>query len=164
LWQFPLLFISLIGVSFAVSLTEGLGVGLLLPWLTGAHLDLSFLNNVPGLSEKLVAIDGLSVVDRLRIGALILILIMLTRSGLLYLSRLQALRLQIRVTSYLQTNLIQQCHEVAISFLQQQRMGELLERLIQHANQTSLLLKGVAEALVNLFTILTYGLLLAFIS
>jgi len=161
LLQYPSLSFSLIILSLCVSLTEGLGVGLLLPFLAGSEIDIDFL---PLLSSTIGVISGLSAVERVRLVAALLVLIVLIRSGFLYAARLQAIRLQIAVTRYLRSNLFKQLHTVAITFIHQQRIGGLLEMLLLHVTQAGRLVKGVNDSFVLLFTIITYGILMTFVS
>ena len=158
------LFFGLVIISLVVSLTEGLGVGLILPLLSGAEIDIDLLQDVP--FQKFASYSGsnISVVNRVRLVAALLILVILIRSGFLYIARLQSLRLQISMTRDLRLELMAQCHRVAITFFNQQRIGHLLEMLIQHTNQSGLLLKSVNDAFVHLFTIAIYGIVMMFIS
>ena len=162
--KYRTLFSGLVIISLFVSLTEGLGVGLMLPLLSGSELDFSLLQGLLPWELAGQSINNLSAISRVRFAAILLVLIILIRSGFLYAARLQSLRLQIGVTKDLRLKLMAQYHQVAIIFFSKQRLGHLLEMLIQHTNQSSILIKSVNDAFVNLFTIAIYGVLMMVIS
>ncbi len=162
--RYPMLLCGLVVVSLLPSLTEGVGVGAVISLLQDAHTGIGLLRRIPGLVSLGDAIAQMDLFHRARLAALALAGIVLVRGGFLYGSQLLSVQLQTRVERDLRQRVFRQLLTVGLSFIQSERMGRLFTILNDYPQQSGRLILGVADGIVNVFTVSVYCLLMLFVS
>ena len=150
--------------SLLASLTEGLSVGLVIPLLEQSQREGGLLSKVAVLGNFVQFFNALTLVQRMRLAAVVLILIVLIRGALLYAAQLVSVHLQLHVERHLGKRAFEQLHTVELKFIHRQRIGDLLTTLGPHLRQSGLLIQSVAAGMADLFTLAIYGVLMLFIS
>jgi ABC-type multidrug transport system fused ATPase/permease subunit len=124
------LFIRLVSIAMLLVLSEAVGLGVVLLFLgaagSGGTLDWSWL---PLPIAHIMT--GLSLASRVRLAALALILITISRGVLRYFQHTLGSRLRIAVVGDLQDQVFKQMHAVQLDYLQRERAG-VLSSLVGH--------------------------------
>jgi subfamily B ATP-binding cassette protein MsbA len=157
LWPHRFQLLSQVFVAILLVGMEGLGLGGVLVLLGAGAVSGKALAGVPWLSGFIGSIAAISVPSRIRLAALALAAITLTRSGLQYLQNLQGLRLRRAVERKLQMRLLRRLHEMPVSYLQKERAGALLTLVGQHSRQVGQLAFSISQAVANVVVLVAYA-------
>ncbi|MBX3014599.1 MAG: ABC transporter ATP-binding protein [Caldilineaceae bacterium] len=161
---YPFNLIALFVCSLGGTLTEGIGIGLILPLLDHSLVTMGFLADVPLLAATAQWVSQLSLVDRVRWAAVLLLVIMGLRGFLQVATQLLTLRLQLQVEQELERQVLHQLHAVQLSFIHAQKAGELVNLLSYHVRQSGRLIQSFTNGISALFTLIVYTLLALLIS
>lgn len=152
----PLLLVGLVVVSLLATFTEGLGIGLILPLLNDSPLQITALGKIPFLESSNLFIGEMDLMSRIRLAAIVLVLIVFMRSVFSYVSQVLAVYLQANTERRLQEQIFRQILAVQISFIHGERQGDLLETLMRHTRQLGSLILSLANGLIHCFTVIAY--------
>ena len=154
--QYPLKLTGLLVFSFLGTLSEGLGLALILPILEGAHFENDLLTSVPFLEDLLTTINNMTQTERVRLVAIFLVLILAVRS--LFSAGAQVLSsvLRIQTEGKLQRQVFKQVQAVQISYIHGEKQGNILEILARHTSQTGMLIHDVINVISALLAVLAY--------
>ncbi|MEM7533556.1 MAG: ABC transporter ATP-binding protein/permease [Chloroflexota bacterium] len=161
--RFPMLFMMLIITSFLSTLTEGIGLGVILP-LIEPTIAVEYLDRVPFLSGISTWLVEMTIIERVRLIAIVLVGITLVRSLGLIAVRYVTIRLQIGAESYLRQALFQQIHDVEMRFIHAQSMGGLIKALNQDVWFSIHLIREVIGMVGYFFTLAIYTVALLLLS
>ncbi len=161
---YPALISTFLITSLLSTLTEGLGLGFILPLLDQSLIASDFLRSIPLLGTISPLLAGFTLIERVRLAAIGLALLFLLRSLFSIATQLVGKRLQINVESEIEEQIFQQLHAVQLVFIHRQKMGELITLLTFHIRQCGYLIQSVTNGVGNLFTLLIYTLLACFVS
>jgi subfamily B ATP-binding cassette protein MsbA len=164
LLRHPLLFVGLGVASLFVVLSEGLGLGLVLPFLDPSVASVGFLANVPLLGTLGQLADSLSSVQKVRFAAIVLVATFFVRGVFLYTSNSLSIQLTTKIERGIQAQIFRQLHEVDLKFLQGERMGDFLAVLDHHTGQVGRLVLSMCGAITSSLTIIVYSILMMLIS
>jgi subfamily B ATP-binding cassette protein MsbA len=159
-----LLLVGLIITSMMASLFEGLGIGSVAFLLSSTPTESTFLEHIPGLHSLNPLIGRISMLGRVRLAAVLLILIFLIRGGFFYASRMLSVRLQTRVESTLRRQLFSQLLAVELRFIHNQQISDLFTLLNDYTDYTGRLFQLAAAGIVDLFTIIIYSTVMLLVS
>jgi subfamily B ATP-binding cassette protein MsbA len=154
--QYPLELTGLIVFSFLGTLSEGLGLALILPILEGAHFENDLLKSVPLLEDLLTIINNMTLTERVRLVAVFLVLILAVRSLFYAGAQILSSVLRIQTEGKLQRQIFKQVLAVQISYIHREKQGNILEILARHTNQTGFLIQEVINVISALFAVLAY--------
>ena len=154
--QYPLKLTGLLVFSFLGTLSEGLGLALILPILEGAHFENDLLTSAPLLEDLLAIINNMTLTERVRLVAIFLVLILAVRS--LFSAGAQVLSsvLRIQTEGKLQRQVFKQVQAVQISYIHGEKQGNILEILARHTSQTGMLIHDVINVISALLAVLAY--------
>ncbi|MFC2042982.1 ABC transporter ATP-binding protein [Chloroflexota bacterium] len=154
--QYPLNLTGLIVFSFLGTLSEGLGLALILPILEGAQFENDLLASVPLLENFLTIINNMTLTDRVRLVAVFLVLILAVRSLFTAGAQILSSVLRIQTEGKLQRQVFKQVQAVQISYIHGEKQGNILEVLARHTNQTGILIQEVINVVSALLAVLAY--------
>ena len=161
---YPWLTFMLLLASLCSTLSEGLGLGLILPLFDQTGVADSFLAKIPGLRTFNLSLADFSLSDRVRMAAVGLVIVILLRSLFSVVTDLLSARLQINIEHHLEKQVFQQLHEVQLAFINRQKMGDLLTHFTYHIWQIGVMLRNAINGVSNIFTLIGYALFAFFIS
>lgn len=161
---YPRLMITLLVASLCSTLSEGLGLGLILPLLDQSGITGSFLPTLPFLHTFDLSLADLTLIDRVRLAAVGLVAVILLRSLFSLATELLSARLYLTIEHDLEDQIFQQLHDVQLSFIHRQKMGDLLALFTTNIWQSTAMIKSVISGISNIFTLFGYALLAVFIS
>ena len=150
--------------SFCSTLSEGLGLGLILPLLDQTGITGSFLPTIPLLQGLDLSLTDFTLSDRVRLAAVGLVAVVFLRSLFSVAVNLLTARLQLNIERDLEQQIFQQLHDVQLAFIHRQKMGDLLTLFTHYIWQSALMLKSVITGVSNSFTLIGYALLAFLIS
>ncbi|MFC2054270.1 ABC transporter ATP-binding protein [Chloroflexota bacterium] len=154
--QYPLKLTGLIVFSFLGTLTEGLGLALILPILEGVHFENDLLASVPLLKDSLTIINNMTLTERVRLVAVFLVLILAVRSLFSAGAQILSSVLGIQTEGKLQRQVFLQVQSVQISYIHGEKQGNILEILSRHTSQTGVLIQEVINVIGALLAVLAY--------
>lgn len=161
---YPLLCNAFLLASLFSTLTEGLGLGLILPLLDHSLIGSDLLRTMPLLNHLQLGLADWTLIDRIRLAAVGLVAVTLLRSLLTAATQLLAARLQINVERDLEHQVVQQLHEVQLGFIHRCNLGELITLLTHNVWQSGRLMQSVLNGVSNIFTFIIYTALALLIS
>jgi ATP-binding cassette, subfamily B, multidrug efflux pump len=147
---------SQVTVAILLVILEALGLGVVLMLLGAGAMSGGSLPNIPWLAELMQSLAALSASARIRLAALLLILITGGRSGLQYLQSLQGLQLRRRVERDLQLELLGRLHQLTLSFIQREHAGGMLTVVGQYPRQVGQLIFSFSQVIVYLVVLAAY--------
>lgn len=150
--------------SLFSTLTEGLGLGLVLPLLNDSLIGSDLLRAIPLLEQLQDGLADWSLIDRVRLAAVGLVAIILLRSFLTVTTQLLSTRLQLNVERELEQQVVQQLHAVQLAFIHRHKLGELITLLTHHVWQSGRLVQSVLNGVSNIFTLIIYTALALLVS
>ncbi len=154
--QYPLKLTGLLVFSFLGTLSEGLGLALILPILEGAHFENDLLTSVPFLEDLLTTINNMTQTERVRLVAIFLVLILAVRSLFSAGAQILSSVLRIQTEGKLQRQVFKQVQAVQISYIHGEKQGNILEILARHTSQTGILIQDVINVISALLGVLAY--------
>lgn len=160
----PGLLAAVVLVSLIASLTEGLGLGLVLGLLPGGTLAepmRAALGPLAILPDDYASGDA---IGRIRVAAIILFLAMLVRGVFYYASRALITWMQVSVVHDLRSRVFHQMLSLEASHVHDQTGGSLFATLISHTDNAGLMMRDAAKSITDLFTIAVYVTVLLVIS
>lgn len=161
---YPLLGLRLLVASLLATLTEGLGIGLVLPLLDKSLAASDLLSAIPLLNTLSLWVVDFTLIERVRLAAVGLLVIMLLRSFFAAATQLFGTRLQLNVERDLESQVFRQLHEVHLAFVHRQKMGDLVSLLTHHVWQSGRMVQSVISGIGNIFTLIIYTALALLIS
>ena len=161
--QYPAALAALIVASFFSVLSEGLGLGLILPLLQPS-LATNFLDQMPMVATATEWLQTLSLIERVRIAAVLLIAVILIKNLLVVATRFAVLNLQRQIEFDLKSQTFRQLHEVELRYIYEQQMGGLLTTLDQYTSQSTWMMKSVIGAVADFFALIVYAILMLLVS
>jgi subfamily B ATP-binding cassette protein MsbA len=160
----PAILVGLNIASLLSVLSESLGLGLILPFLSTTVLDIALFDRIAFLVPLNDFVRGLTLSYKVYLAAAILVGIVCIRGVFAYLSRWFSMRLKTEIMREMQTQVFRQLHDVELGFIHRKRLGDLLVILNNYTYQSGGLVFTVCGAFANLFAILIYMVLMLFIS
>ncbi len=154
--QYPRLVAALLGTSLLGIFTEGLGLGLILPLLQPDLVN-HFFSQLPLLAPIEAGLQELTLVERVRLAACLLVAIMLVRNVLVVASRFVSLRLQEQIEYDLKMQTMRQIHAAELRYIYQQQAGGLLTTLTRHTWQATWLMNYATGAVADGFALFVYA-------
>ncbi len=165
LWNHRRLTILTVLTTAVSALLEGMGIGLLIPFLdnllnagtapmkTGlAWIDAYILAVDAPRNERLYRISGA------------LLAVMWVRVSVGYVSRVMSIRLQESILDHLRRDVIGQIQSVALSFFSSARTGHILNTLTTEIKRLRVLFNIAMEGLVQSFMLVSYGIAVIWLS
>lgn len=107
--QYPLILTGLTVFSFLGTLSEGLGLALILPILEGVHFENDLLTSVHLLEDLLTIISNMTLTERVRLVAVFLALILAVRSLFYAGAQILSSVLGIQTEGKLQRHVLNRC-------------------------------------------------------
>lgn len=164
LWREPFVISGLILTSLLTTLTEGIGLGLMLPFMQ----ETAFSVSLPNLSQFTTPIQTLvtplSLPARIQLFTVMLIIIFLVRGIFTYFSQFLAFLLRINIQHYLQLAAFKQLHQVQLGYIYNDKSGHFIEIMSQHTFQAGQLIQHVALIINRMFIVAIYTLFLVWLS
>lgn len=162
--HFPLLLAGLLLTSLLASLTEGAGAGAIIALLQSPGQSLTNLGNLSLPADLTQWIASLSLLERVRIGALALLAIVLVRGVFQYISQLISVWLQIRVDRLMRSEIYAQIIALEMRYIHKEKTGNLFALLNAYPRRVASLVQSVTSGVINIFTILIYAALMLLVS
>ena len=147
------------------ALLEGMGIGLLIPFLDNL-LNAGTAPMQTGLAwidAYILAVDAPRDERLYRISATLLA-VMWVRVGVGYASRVMSFRLQESILDQLRRDVIGQIQSVALSFFSSARTGLILNTLTTEIKRLRVLFNIAMEGLVQSFMLVSYGIAVVWLS
>ena len=115
---------------------EGVGVGALVSALD-AWGDGGVIERIPVLGDLLRGLDALSLIQRVRLIAVGLLVVIVTQSALQYARNVLAIRLSATVEGELKDAVVQQIYEVSPSYINEQNSAHIASLLISETTRAA---------------------------
>ncbi len=150
-----------LGLSFLVAVSEGLGVGLVIPLLQSSSSSANDqLVNLPLLDEFIRWIMSMSITERIRLVAVSLLGIAVIRGIFLYSNRLLSITLGLRVEKSLKKRVFKKIIQMELGSIHQEKIGNLFTVLDNFTRKCASITRHISSAFVNVFTIFIYSILM----
>jgi len=168
--NYPWLVAGIVLFSFLTTITEGLGIGLILPLLDTSLLlnntsnGSSFKNIVPFVQDLSNWLNELTLVNRVRLAALGLATVMLIRTIFTVISELLGTKLHLNIERDLEKRVFEQMNDLQLSYIHRQKMGELITFFSYSVRRSGALIQQVIAGIGHLFTFIVYLIIVLFIS
>jgi subfamily B ATP-binding cassette protein MsbA len=156
-WSLPIL----VALGVAASLSEGIGVGLIIPFIESLHSNQAAPGALRFLSGPFSRIPAET---RIWLIPLCILASIVLRNALLYLNTLIFSRLNWSICHQLRCEVFDQLLSVSYGFLEQKKAGNLLHTLNGQTWQATQALSSLAGMVVNACTILVFVSLMLMIS
>lgn len=164
LLRYPLTFTGLLIASILASLSEGLGIGMIISLLDAPQADNSLFNQVPILTRTGRLIGDVTLVEQVRLAAIALIVVIVLRGVFTYVSQYLSFLLQIHVDQELRAKVFEQLLAIELRLIHRERTGDLFTILSNCPRIAGMLVQRVGGAIVNLCVIAVLTALLFLIS
>jgi len=164
LTRYPALFGAIVLLSALAAVASGLGIGILIPLLQSSGGGPISSVGFPLASRMLQFISAMPLTERIRFVALALVGITTAEAGFSYLVNLLSSVMQVRLVNELRGAAFRQLLEVEIRFLYKQESGNLFTILTQYTTQVGQMVATLAQAVVSLFTVAVYALIMLAVS
>ncbi len=164
LLHYPLIFTGLLIASILTSLSEGLGVGLIISLLEAPQASNSLLKQIPILNRISPFSGTVTLVEQIRFAAIALIIIVLLRSAFTYTSQFLSFLLQINIDQGLRKRIFRQLFDVELGFIHRERSGDIFTILNNYPRMVGEIVLRVSRAVVNLCIVAIHTTLLFLIS
>ena len=159
-----LLTVAVIATAVLTAVTEGLGVGLVIPLLDSSELESSTIKGLPLPSGVGDYIFSLSLVARVRVVAVILFAMVCIQSGMRFTNRILTLKLQAETERILNREAILQLYRLPLKYIQNDTAGNLLTTIVTNTHSASHLITIFANLTLNVSILLVYATLMALLS
>ena len=161
----PTIFTSLVITSLLASLSEGIGLGLIISLLENPQVNvIRVLGNVPILASLNSMLSEMTLVHKVRFAAIVLIAIILVQGVFSYASQILSFLIQIKVDTGLRKRVFRQLLAVEIGYIHRKRTGDLFTILNNFPQVTGTLVQTVTGAIISLFTIAVLTILMLLVS
>ncbi|MEO1994088.1 MAG: ABC transporter ATP-binding protein [Planctomycetaceae bacterium] len=150
--------------TLLASAIEGVGVGMIIPLLDGWNDGESPANGIPILSSVGQYLQEQSIVNRVRLVAVVLLLVIAVQSTLRYLDRIAALRLHVRVERTMKTSAIRQLYDLSLRYIQQRPSAHLVTLVLMETHQSARIVSLLATVVASLSIMLVYTALMLVLS
>ena len=155
-----IVFVAVILTSLAI---EGLGVGAVISMLD-AWGDGGIVDRIPILSELRSQVNALTLTQRVRLVAMVLLAVVVADSVLQYAKNMLSLRLSISVDAELKSAFIKQVYAVSLRYINQQSSSDLASMLLSETTQSARLLYLIATIVASLVVLVMYLIIMLAIS
>jgi ATP-binding cassette, subfamily B, bacterial MsbA len=155
-----IVFVAVILTSLAI---EGLGVGAVISMLD-AWGDGGIVDRIPILSELRSQVNALTLTQRVRLVAMVLLAVVVADSVLQYAKNMLSLRLSISVDAELKSAFIKQVYAVSLRYINQQSSSHLASMLLAETTQAARLLFLIATIVASLVVLAMYAIIMLAIS
>ena len=155
-----IVFIAATLTSLAI---EGLGVGAVVSMLD-AWGDGGVVDDFPILGELRQRVNALTLIHRVRLVAIVLLVIVVAESTLHYGKNMLALRLSLAVEAGLKSAIIEQVYHLSIRYINQQSSSHLASLLLSETARTAKLLFLIATMAASLAILSMYAIIMLMIS
>ncbi len=162
--QHPGVLTGLIVVSLLASLSEVMGVSLVIPLLQDAQSGSGSLSELPILGYFGKLASDMTLVGRVRFVAVALVVIFVTRGIFIFGARLLSSLLQIAVERDLRKKVFTQIMDLELRFLHQDRIGNIFTVLNNYTSIAGQSANNVARSVVNVFFLLMYVVMVCLLS
>jgi ABC-type multidrug transport system fused ATPase/permease subunit len=161
--QRPWPFIGLVTSSTLLIGIEGLGIGLIL-LIMGVDVAGDLPAKQSWVDGPHGVLSGLSVGERIRWAALVLLGLTLARTALTFAQKSLAVGLRVDITARLQKRILAQMHRLPLWYLQHQRSGGWTALLINQSREVGAMLETGALMPTNLLATMAYLLFSSLVS
>jgi len=162
--QYPWALVGLLVSAFLTALSEGLGVGLVIPLLQNTQESTNSLNDFPVLGMFGEWLKNWSFADRVRWVALMLVLLALGRGIFSYMNHWLSIWFQARTEQTYKSQVFELLLDVDLKFVHREREGNLITVLNNYTLHIGNLILNICRASVGLFTIFIYTILMFVVS
>lgn len=162
--DYPFKLIGVVVFSFFGTLLEGFGLALILPMLEGTAIESDLINAVPFLSNFFTSVAGMTLDERVRFSALVLVVFLALRSLFAGGATVLSSYLQIQTEGKLQRKVFRQVQAVQLSYIHGEKQGNILEVLTRHVFLTGQLLQEVLSVISSLLAVFAYVLVMMWLS
>ena len=162
--RYPGLLGAVVVFSALAALSSGLGIGILIPLLQSPGTAPLFSTDFQLVNRMLESLSGMPLIDRIRFVAMALILITTAEAGFSYLVNLLSSIMHVRLMNELRVAVFRQLLEVEIRFLYKQESGNLFTILTQYTAQAGQMVATLGQAVVSLFTVAVYVVIMLAVS
>jgi len=145
----------LLGTSCLGVLSEGLGLGLILPLLQ-PELASNLLTQLPQLAPVADWLQQLMLIERVRLAALFLLGVVLVRNLLVVAMRFAALKLQEQIEYDLKMQTVRQLYALELRYIHRQQIGGIFTTLTQYTWQATWMMNYVTGAVADGFALIVY--------
>lgn len=163
LWQYPRNVALLLGSSFLGVFSEGLGLGLILPLLQ-PELAQNVFAQLPQLMPLADWLQRLTLIERVRLAAVVLLGVVLVRNLLVVATRFAALKLQEQIEYDFKMQTMRQLHALELRFIHRQQVGGMFTTLTQYTWQATTMMNFVTGAVADGFALLVYSTIMLLVS
>lgn len=151
-------------LSILVVMSEGLGIGLVLLVLGSSPKLAENLTKLPTVQALLHLTSALSIPTRIQLAVLVLIVVILGRSGLQYGQNLVGLKLKKLIEGDLNRMLLYNLYRLPIVSLQKKQSGNILALFTQHCRRIGQIVQTTNLVIANLVVLFFYCMAALFIS
>ena len=152
----PFLLTCLLVVSLLASMSEVMGVSLLIPLLQGVQSESGSLSDLPILGYFGKLASDMTLVGRVRFVAVALVAIFVTRGIFVFGARLLSSLLQIAVDRELRERVFNQIMDVELRFIHRDRIGNIFTILNNYTSVAGTSANNVARCIIDIFFLLMY--------
>lgn len=156
--QHPAILMGLMVSSLLVAFSELVGIGLIVPLLQPEGG--SSLADLPIIGLFIQWLEGRPLQEKVSWIALMMLGVAVVRGGFSYLSQILAFLMQVKVEQDLKARVFQQLLEVDLSFIHQEKSGNLFTILSTNTSHASVLILNAAQALVHVSIISVFSVLM----
>ena len=165
LWRERTLFVLTVVLSLAAAVFEGVGIGLLVPFLNGLmEPESAALSTGWHWFDEWILASNQSTVWRLYQVSLLILAAIWLRVTLGYFSAVSGVRLKESIAHKLRVELIQQIQNVSLSFFSKKKSGDFLNALTNQINRLRNLFDHSSQFLQKIFLLLVYLTAMVWIS
>ncbi|HOP46459.1 MAG TPA: ABC transporter ATP-binding protein [Desulfobacteraceae bacterium] len=162
--QHKVLFGVLCLVSLSGVVSESLGLGVILPFLSTSGSKMGSLSKIPFAASFVHYTDALSMTKKILFAASALAFIFFIRGFFLYEAQRISALLKNRIERNLSSGMFRQIHEVELQYIHSKHSGEFHTLLGPYAFQTGMLIYNVCGSITNIFTVIVYAVLMLIVS
>ena len=149
--------------SFLSSFSESVGVGLIIPLLSLDQAP-TFLEGISFLDPFLTWVESMTIVERVRVVALVLFSAILFRSIFMYISKLLSYKIRIDVDCSLRRQVFDEILRLDQCYIDKSKMGNLFSVLSDFPRSTGQMMQQLTSAFVHIFTIIVYTVMMLWLS
>ena len=162
--QHPMILASLLVISLLASISEVMGVSLLIPLLQDVQSEGGSLSDLPVLGYLGKLASNMTLVGRMRFVAVALVVIFVTRGIFIFGARLLSLLLQIAIERDLSKKVFNQILDLELRFFHKERIGNVFTILTNYTRIAGGSANLAARSVIDMFFLLMYAAMVCLLS
>jgi len=162
--QHPMILASLLVISLLASITEVMGVSLLIPLLQDVQSEGGSLSDLPVLGYLGKLASNMTLVGRMRFVAVALVVIFVTRGIFIFGAHLLSLLLQIAIERDLSKKVFNQILDLELRFFHKERVGNVFTILTNYTRIAGGSANLTARSVIDMFFLLMYAAMVCLLS